>query len=177
MAHGAKSRRALALSFGLSLSAVNRHAKHRLADAGTAAAGMAKARQRGGDSAEQATHKRIDAMLAGSALVQEVQRLKQRADALGAQAEASGDARTALLAIRELTRLIELQGRMTLEASAGRASDIANHPIWHEVASGLMGELMHYPEACQAVHAWLCRRLGVQALPALVAKAEPTEGG
>lgn len=78
-------------------------------------------------------------MLAGQGLAQEVQHLRARADKLCSSAESSGDARTALLAIRELTRLLELQGRMILDASAGRASDVSTHPVWMTLAGLIMG--------------------------------------
>jgi len=78
-------------------------------------------------------------------LAQEVGKLRERADRLCAQAEAQddqgrmADPRLALLAIRELTRLLELQGRMLLDAAAGRASDVSTHPVWMALAGLIMG--------------------------------------
>ncbi len=84
-------------------------------------------------------------MLSGAGLAQEVGKLRVRADKLATTAEAAGDARTALLAIRELTRLLELQGRMILEASQGRASDVSTHPVWYALA----GTIMHAIGPCE----------------------------
>ncbi len=86
-------------------------------------------------------------MLSGASLAQEVQRLRARTDRICSAAEAAGeegtikDPRTALLAIRELTRLLELQGRMILEASQGKASDVSAHPVWMTLAGLIMGAI------------------------------------
>lgn len=108
--------------------------------------------------------------MAGAGLAQEVHKLRARADALATQAEAAGDARVALLAIRELTRLLELQGRMMLEASAGRASDIAGHPVWAE----LSGTLMHVVGGCER-----CKPLVQQAIRERLGEvaSDPGTGG
>ncbi len=116
-------------------------------------------------------HRRIDAILSGSQLIAEITSLRKRADRLCATAEATNDGRTALLAIRELTRLLELQGRLAIEAQQGRASDVASHPVWMSLASDIMSALAPYPEAGLAVSARIRERLGVS-MPVEV-QAEP----
>ena len=117
-------------------------------------------------------HRRIDAILSGTALINEITTLRRSADRLRASAETSNDPRTALMAIRELTRLLELQGRLAIEAQQGRASDVASHPVWLSLASDIMQSLAPYPEAALAVSARIRERLGVQM--AVTVEAEPT---
>lgn len=107
---------------------------------------------------------------AASDVVTEVKALRSRADKLCIQAELTQDARTALLAIRELTRLLELQGRLTLDASSGRASDVASHPVWHQVSTDLLNAIAGCPTCTQAVHRVIADRLGVE--PDLTVHAE-----
>lgn len=107
---------------------------------------------------------------AASDVVGEVQALRKRADKLCIQAEVSNDPRVALLAIRELTRLLELQGRLTLEASSGRASDVAAHPVWHQVSTDILNAIAGCQACTRGVHAVIARRLGVE--PDLTVHAE-----
>jgi predicted RNA-binding Zn ribbon-like protein len=51
-------------------------------------------------------------LVRGDDLVSELQRLASEARRLQAKAEADGDTRTAIAALRELTRLIELRARV-----------------------------------------------------------------
>lgn len=159
IAHGAKSRRSLALAHGLSLSSLARHTTHLRKAAGAILVSKAT-HTRGRESIEQSVHSRVDLALAGGSLVTEVANLRSRADRIGRQAEESKDPRTALLAIRELTRLLELQGRMALEASAGRAADVSAHPAWHAVSSAIMRALEPFPDAFAAVAGAIARELG-----------------
>ena len=98
--------------------------------------------------------------LSGATLASEVQSLRKRADALATKAEESGDSRTALMAIRELTRLLELQGRMMLEAREARASDVSSHPVWMTVSGLIM--LAICPECRPKVLSVIRDRLGIQ---------------
>lgn len=113
-------------------------------------------------------------MLSGSALAQEVSRLRERAERIAQDAEGDvegkgKDPRVGLLAIRELTRLVELQGRMMLEASQGRASDVSAHPVWMTL-SGLIMQAIGPCDSCRAkVSAVIRERLGV----AVVQQAAP----
>jgi hypothetical protein len=117
-----------------------------------------------GNAFRKAVHDRIGTVLevnvAASDTVAEIAALRSRANKLCIQAETSGDARVALLAIRELTRLLELQGRMTLEASQGRASDISAHPIWHQVSADVLNAIAPCAECTSRVHSAVAARLG-----------------
>lgn len=146
-----------AKKYGLSMSSTENHRKSHLGISGSTS--LAKA------AALNAVQAGLRGHFEGRALLDEVRTLRQRADLLGAQAESAGDVKTALLAIRELTRLVELQGRLTLEASAGRAADIVAHPVYHEIVACILQALDVYPEARRAVEAALRDRLGQRAAP------------
>lgn len=149
LAHAVKSRTTLAKEYGLSLSGLARHKAHAIAMAGLVetAKGIRGTPAAQSPGFAQKVHAGIAQMLSGASLAQEVQRLRARTDRICAQAESAGedgtlkDPRTALLAIRELTRLLELQGRMILEASQGRASDVSAHPVWMSLAGLIMGAI------------------------------------
>ena len=150
--------REIAKLFGVSKDSLSRHQRrHR----GTIVA-PSKARQAGASAAARAF---VEGALAGQSLVSEVTQLKKRADSLCIQAEVSGDPRTALMAIRELTRLLELQGRLAIEAQAGRAQDVAQHPIFLRFMGKLLQSLASLPGAHEAVTALLERELGVRGYP------------
>lgn len=105
-------------------------------------------------------------MLSGSSLAQEVNRLRARAERICADAEGDHegkgkDPRVGLLAIRELTRLVELQGRMMLEASAGRASDVSAHPVWMTLSGLIMGAIGPCVSCRAKVASVIRERLGV----------------
>jgi len=171
LAHGVKSRNLLAIQYGVSTSALGRHIVHTRANAGLALIGSEKAKQArrtptgpAGGFAQQ-VHRGITQMLAGAHLAQEVGNLRARADRICAQAETTNDPRTALLAIRELTRLLELQGRMILDASQGRASDISSHPVWMTLAGLIMGAIGPCERCKPLVLQVIRERLGVQPEP------------
>ena len=155
LSRGVKARKAIAYQYRISEGAISRHVKHRQRAAGEIVRGSSTT------SSEAAVHRKVNAILSGAALISEIATLRRRADALCTQAEASKDARTALLAIRELTRLLELQGRLALEAQAGRASDVSSHPVWMSLSSDIMSALAPYPEAAMAVAQRIRSRLGV----------------
>lgn len=170
LAHGVKSRRQTAFDHAISLSALQRHRAHALRAAGMVVAAKERGLEKGpegrpsreGLGFAQAVHAGLDKLMAGAGLAQEVQRLRSRADKIAAQAEALGDGRMALLAIRELTRLLELQGRMMLEASAGRASDVASHPVWAELSGLLMACVQPCDRCKPLVQQAIRKRLGEQ---------------
>lgn len=173
LAHGQASRRALGIKYGMSSSAVSRHWDHVRARAGRVVLARAERVGRGSPAQEgqgfaAQVHAGIAQVLAGHGLAQEVGKLRARADALASTAEANGDARTALLAIRELTRLLELQGRMILDASAGRASDVSSHPVWMTLAGLIMGCV----GPCER-----CKPLVLQAIRERLGVAEGDPGG
>jgi hypothetical protein len=177
IAHAVKSKTALAKEYGLSLSGLARHVVHSRQHAGMVqlAKGIRGSPGSPGGQFARSVHAGLAQMLSGATLAQEVSRLRVRADNICAQAEAQGengaikDPRTALLAIRELTRLLELQGRMLLEASQGRASDISAHPIWLTL-SGLVMQAISGCDRCRPkVLAVIRERLGV------VVPSEPSD--
>lgn len=160
-----KSRKAIAFAYRISEGAISRHTKHRMIAAGKVLAGRSV---RAALAAGQGPRQAVEAILSGSAMIGEITRLRQRADSFMAQAEASSDYRTSLLAIRELTRLLELQGRLAIEAQQGRASDVSSHPVWLSLASDIMSSLAPWPDAARAVAQCMRARLGIVV-------AEPTE--
>ena len=182
VAHGVKSKRSIAIEYGLSHSALFRHIQHALRAAGIVQAmssqgGKRKDFERPIDPLTGRPHRTpkefanevhagLDKLLAGAGLAQEVSKLRARADKLASAAEASGDARTALLAIRELTRLLELQGRMVLESAQGRASDVASHPVWAELAGDIMQAVQGCDGCAARVSARIRMRLGEGGVPA-----------
>lgn len=97
----------------------------------------------------------------GASLIGEIIAIRDRAAELGRQAEENGDLRTALMAVRELTRNTELVARLSLEAQAGTAHDITAHPVWHEVAAEIMSVLARHPEARREVMEMIREKLGV----------------
>ena len=151
--HKAKPWKVLAKEYGVANSSLGRHRQHIVASAAIV---------KPPNSHEiRKTQGSIAALLGGSQVQSDIKGLRARAESLGLQAEATGDVRTALLAVRELTRLVELQSRLTIEAAAGRASDVANHPVWHEVNALILDALAPYPEARHAVIDAVSRRLGL----------------
>jgi len=110
-------------------------------------------------------------MLSGASLAQEVHRLRARAEQISQEAlgDAEGkgkDPRVGLLAIRELTRLVELQGRMMLEASQGRASDVSAHPVWMTLSGLIMGAIGGCPTCRPKVSQVIKEKLGIAVAPA-----------
>ncbi len=131
--------RPVAGKYGISRGALERHRANHM--------GAASIIKPASQAVRVAAHRFVGAALAASDTVEDIRALRSRADVLCKQAEASGDGRTALLAISALTKLLELQGRLTLEAQQGRASDISAHPVWQRLNSELASVLAKYPEA------------------------------
>jgi hypothetical protein len=151
----------LCSQYGLSNGAIARHKVHRRAAAVEILRGQSERTPQQVGAAGLATRKRVEAILSGGQLISEITGLRQRADRLCAQAEVTNDPRTALLAIRELTRLLELQGRLAIEAQQGRASDVSSHPVWLSLASDIMHALAPWPDAARAVAGKMRERLGI----------------
>jgi hypothetical protein len=89
----------------------------------------------------------------GSALLNDIEALRVRVEALLSEAEAKGDTRGAVTAIREGTRLIELIGRMQGALTPPPAIQINLHQsVEFQVVIGKVIEaLLPYPEARGAV--------------------------
>lgn len=155
---GATTRK-LAQRFGLSQSAVVRHQRTHVHRALIPTQDLTAL-------SRKTAHAVVDGVLKGAGIAQELSRLKERTERIASQLELAGesgvisDPRTALLAIKELRSIIELQARLALEAAQGRAQDLASNPIWHAVMGDLMLALADYPDAQQAVLLRLRLRLG-----------------
>lgn len=166
LSEGQKPRKIIAEEYGLSLGAIGRHFDHRRRQHAYSTA-LAASRRTHADrhSPEARTHRALDVLLSGTSIASELRSIKARADRLAATAESSGDPDVAIKALREMTRIIELQARLALEAQAGRASDVSTHPIFLEVMSIIVQALQAYPEAASAVIATVKARLGIDVHP------------
>jgi hypothetical protein len=131
--------RLIAARYGASDSSVRRHKPH-------VASRIVQAHQ-------------AEVLSSADTLLHEVESLKRRADLLGSQAEEAKDVRTALVAVRELTRLAELQARL-VGAMRDNPGSVANHPAWHRLRSELLFALQPFPEASGAVVSAIQRVLG-----------------
>ena len=175
LAHAVKSRATLAKEYGISSSSLARHIVHSRTAAGIILGGRGTPKPNSPGFAAK-VHAGIAQMLSGASLAQEVHRLRARADQISQEAlgDAEGkgkDPRVGLLAIRELTRLVELQGRMMLEASQGRASDVSAHPVWMTLSGLIMGAIGTCPSCRPKVSQVIRERLGV----VVPSPAEPSD--
>jgi hypothetical protein len=89
----------------------------------------------------------------GSALLNDIEALRVRVEALLSEAEAKGDTRGAVTAIREGTRLIELIGRMQGALTPPPAIQINLHQSaeFQVVVGHVIEALLPFPEARSAV--------------------------
>lgn len=126
-------------------------------------------------SKEARTHRALDSLLSGTSIVQELRSIKGRADRLAAAAEASGEPDVAIKALREMTRIIELQARLALEASQGRSADVSSHPVFHEAIGVIVQALSAHPLAARDVVTALREKLGIDV--ALSVPALPADSG
>ena len=156
---GQVSNRSVAKSYGLSYPSVRRHlAAHLVAQ-------VAKRVQ--------------EASSYTDAIAADVNALREKALSLGAKAEASKDYRTALMAVRELTRLVELLHRVKLDDSRD-ARDVAMHPAWQRLRHALLTALGPFPEAQGAVIIAIQNELNAHAGPlpgGMIAEGVPEGGG
>jgi hypothetical protein len=79
--------------------------------------------------------------------------LEQQATArrIAKDAERAGEKRTALLAVRELLRIVELQAKLAGQLSDGPTVNVVLAPQWLEVRSAMLVALAPYPDARAAV--------------------------
>ena len=84
----------------------------------------------------------------------ELERLWTEAQRLGEAAEVKGDLRTALQAVREMTRLYELQARLIMQARSD-ARDVAKHPVYLE----LQADLLAVTRSCVACSSGIARKM------------------
>ena len=79
-------------------------------------------------------------------LVEEIHRLKKKAERIAEQAEQKGDFRTALSGIRELTRIVEILARMQGEIQNQNINIVLNTK-WIELRTIILNALDEFPEA------------------------------
>lgn len=136
MVKGATNRR-VHKQYDLSEDAVSRHRKH----IGAALAEATETRATAATAAGVATRTELDTLFS-------------EAKRLGEAAEEKGELRTALQAVREMTRLYELQARLVLAARAD-ARDVARHPVYQE----LQADLLAVTRGCVACSSGIARKM------------------
>ena len=124
--------RDIARRFFVSRPALARHAKEHLP------ALLIKA-----NSVDEATH--------AEDLLREVRDLQHRALIILDKAEATGELRTALGAIREARGNLELLGRLAGELQEGQTINLYLSPEWLELRAVIVGALEPFSEAREAV--------------------------
>lgn len=124
--------RRIATQYGLSEGAVRRYKADGLP------ATLVKAKD-----AEEATH--------GDDLLAQLATLQADARRIGARAEGEGDLRTALAAVRELVRMIELLAEMQGELNRAPQINITLSPEWLTLRLVIVQALADHPEAQRAV--------------------------
>lgn len=139
MVKGASNRR-VAKQYDVSDDAVQRHRKH----IGSALAEVTLTRE---ERAGNATRTELDA-------------LWSEAKRLGEAAEEKGDLRAALTAVREMTRLYELQARLVLQARSD-ARDVARHPVYLELQADLLAVTRGCVACSEGIARKMRQRLGI----------------
>jgi hypothetical protein len=79
-------------------------------------------------------------------LIEEIERLRGEAIRISHKAEEQGDLRTALMGVRELTRIVELMARLRGEIEQ-QTINIHVNPEWLELRATIINVLEPYPEA------------------------------
>lgn len=106
----------------------------------------------------------------GDALLAKVLEVEQEVRRLAAKAEKAGDVRGALVGMRELSRILELLGRLSGELKSRTEVNIVVLPQWQDLQRRILAALAPYPAARAAVVQALAGAkapLDVRALPAL----------
>ena len=88
-------------------------------------------------------------------LLGKVAELEQMGRRMAADAEQAGERRTVLVAVRELSRLVELLAKMRGEISEAATVNVIVSPQWLQVRQAVLVALEPYPEARVAVAARL----------------------
>ena len=128
--------RNIAARFGLSTGALQRHHREHLAS-------------------DLVRAKDAEDLANADALLQEVRRLHQHAAGILADAEANGDGRLALSAIREARTTLELLAKLLGEIDSAPKVSISMTNDWAAVRGALLEALAPYPDARQAAAARL----------------------
>lgn len=144
--------RAIAARFGLGKSSVHAHLKR---------GHISKALVKAADAT---------AVTEGDALLTKVLEVEQEVRRLATKAEKAGDVRGALVGMRELSRILELLGRLSGELKSRTEVNIVVLPQWQDLQRRILAALASYPEARAAVVEALvgarAKPLNVRALPA-----------
>ncbi len=101
--------------------------------------------------AEAQKHVRADTLMA------RLEAYTQSAHSIRHKAEAAGDLRTALAAIRELVRIVELQERLIGEIQDGATVNVLVAPEWIAIRAALLEVLRPFPEVRALVAGELMR--------------------
>lgn len=119
----------VATRFGFSEAAVRRHKA-----AGHLPQAMVKAQE-------------LQETTRAESLFTQVKSLAKRAMGILEQAEASGDLRTACMAIREARGCLELLAKAAGEIESSPSVTIINNPEWVELRTSILRAIEPYPEA------------------------------
>jgi len=84
---------------------------------------------------------------AGGAVLAKIAALEADAKRLQAKAEKSGDYRTAIAALREMVRIVELLAKLQGELTEGTTINILVNPQWLTIRAVIVAALAGYPEA------------------------------
>ena len=84
-------------------------------------------------------------------LLGKIRTLEEDARRIQATAEQTGDLRTALQGVRELVRMVELQGKLLGELQDGAHVNVLVLPEWLHLRTAILIALAPYPEARAAV--------------------------
>lgn len=87
----------------------------------------------------------------GAGLVEKLQRLELDARRIATEAEKSGDLKTALGGIRELTRIVELFAKLRGEIQEGGTINVLVAPEWAALRFRILNALLPFPDARFAV--------------------------
>lgn len=87
----------------------------------------------------------------GDTLLDKIRALEAEAREIGRRAHRAGDLKTALAAVRELTRIAELQARLVGDLADTPAVNVTIAADWVEIRSTVLGALAAHPEARLAV--------------------------
>lgn len=104
-------------------------------------------------------HRAVGAVLEAQRTHSELETLYKSVRADWEAARERGEWSLAIKAVRELTRMYELQARLVLEAREGRAADVGTHPLFQEFLAMLVTELRDHPEVVARVKALVRRKL------------------
>ena len=92
-----------------------------------------------------------DEAVRGETLLEKVRALEAQARDIAARANKAGDLRTALTAVRDLTRLVELQAKLAGDLIDAPTVSVTLGADWTDMRATILAALAGYPEARVAV--------------------------